>query len=427
VSEPSSPEAAILTTPHEATARTNPRRAALVVPAIVSPRWDLVWFVGPGVVSLLLALALAVWPPAVSSALRDEWIWITCVLAIDVAHVWASLHRTYLDGTAWEHHRARMLWTPALLLWFGALVHIVSPALFWRALAYVAVFHFIKQHEGFAMLYLRAGEPHAGRGSARPALAPARARWLVKLAMWSGTVGPIVAWHATLPRHFAWFVEGDFVPGVPAIAGPLAMGVAGVAVGAFLVWRIAEWRRGATNPLLTAVVVLPAINWTTGMVIFDDDAIFTVTNVIMHGVPYLALVWRTGGEETISRWIHPERGDDITSEVRRRDTPRRTSLAPSPWVLATVFYVLLLALAITEEALWDRWIWHDRAWLFGEASRGSAARHPVATSVLVALLTLPQATHYVLDRYIWRVGPLNPRLAGQLGFAPPTASPPPTP
>ena len=26
----------------------------------------------------------------------------------------------------------------------------------------------------------------------------------------------------------------------------------------------------------------------------------------------------------------------------------------------------------------------------------------------------PQATHYVLDRYIWRVGPQNPRLAAQL-------------
>ena len=37
-------------------------------------------------------------------------------------------------------------------------------------------------------------------------------------------------------------------------------------------------------------------------------------------------------------------------------------------------------------------------------------------AVVVALLTVPQATHYVLDRFIWRVGPQNPALAEQLGL-----------
>jgi hypothetical protein len=40
----------------------------------------------------------------------------------------------------------------------------------------------------------------------------------------------------------------------------------------------------------------------------------------------------------------------------------------------------------------------------------------LGAAVVVALLTIPQATHYLLDRWIWRVGPDNPRLAAQLGF-----------
>lgn len=39
--------------------------------------------------------------------------------------------------------------------------------------------------------------------------------------------------------------------------------------------------------------------------------------------------------------------------------------------------------------------------------------HPILTAALVVLLAVPQATHYLLDRWIWRVGPDNPALAEQ--------------
>ena len=69
-----------------------------------------------------------------------------------------------------------------------------------------------------------------------------------------------------------------------------------------------------------------------------------------------------------------------------------------------VFLATLWLVAYVEELLWDRAIWHDREWLFGEGfDAGGAA------VVLVPLLATPQLAHYVLDAFLWRRRS-NPRL-----------------
>jgi hypothetical protein len=40
----------------------------------------------------------------------------------------------------------------------------------------------------------------------------------------------------------------------------------------------------------------------------------------------------------------------------------------------------------------------------------------------VPLLAVPQATHYLLDAWIWRTGAANPGLAERLGFTPPAVA-----
>jgi hypothetical protein len=82
--------------------------------------------------------------------------------------------------------------------------------------------------------------------------------------------------------------------------------------------------------------------------------------------------------------------------------------------VVAAYYGLLVILAFGEESLWDRLVWHEHPQLFGSA--GDAGWGPLATAAVVALLAVPQATHYLLDRWIWRVGPDNPRLAEQLGL-----------
>ena len=359
----------------------------------MSPGADLLWFVAPGLVAAAWGLGLGL-----SDATEQEraggglGLWIFGVLLVDVAHVWASLYRTYFDRQARRLHRKRLIWAPLLCGWFGFLLHLESPQLFWRVLAYVAIFHFIKQHIGFALLYVRAGKESP------------LDRKLTSWAIWVGTAGPVLWWHAHLPRRFAWFLPGDLLSGLPEWAGDLAL-AAGLPIWvAFAARRIWLWRWGRPNPMVPLLAVVPALCWHLGIVAFDDDRIFTITNVFLHGVPYLALVYITGGRERVQTFL--QRG---SSPGRERTAPTARALVP---VIAT-YYGLVVALAFSEELLWDWMVWHDHPMLFGSSDVDLSAS-ALATSAAVAVLTVPQATHYLLDRWIWRVGPDNPRLAAQL-------------
>lgn len=348
-------------------------------PFLKSPAFDLGWFVLPGVLAALVGLALGLLDPGPHD--HDSLaVWIAGVLLVDVAHVYASLYRTYLDPVARAIHRKRLIVAPLLCAWLGFLLHLESPLLFWGALAYVAIFHFIKQHVGFALLYVRAGGESP------------RDRKLVNLTVWTGTLAPVLWWHANLPTSFAWFMPGDLLTGLPPAVGPLVLALELPVWLVFLARRARLARDGRANPMVPLLVVLPAVCWHLGIVLFDDDRIFTITNVFLHGVPYMALVWLAGGRERVAGRLASE----------------------ATVAVLAAFYGLLLALALAEEFLWDRLVWHDHAELFGASA--PLDLHPVLTAAVVALLAVPQATHYLLDRWIWKVGPDNPALAAQLGF-----------
>lgn len=356
---------------------------------LVSPAYDAGWFVLPGILAALVGLMIGLLVPA-----SDEdhlGLWIVGVVLVDVAHVWASLYRTYLDPVQRAAHWPALLWAPLVVAWVGFLLHLRDPLLFWGVLAYVAIFHFIKQHEGFVLLYLRAGEESE------------RERWLARAALWSGTALPVVWWHAHLPRRFQWFIEGDLLTGLPTGVGSALIWLQVPVLLAFLFTRVQRAREGRSWLMVTALVLVPALNWNLGIVWFDDDRVFTITNVFLHGVPYLALVWITGGRAQV------ERGLDAAAGAGRSGPRRGAALIG----VVLAYYGLLVLLAFSEEALWDRLVWHDHAGLFGA---GIFEPGSVALAAIVALLTVPQATHYLLDRWIWKVGPRNPALAEQLGL-----------
>jgi hypothetical protein len=122
-----------------------------------------------------------------------------------------------------------------------------------------------------------------------------------------------------------------------------------------------------------------------------------VTNVIVHGVPYMALLWAYARERAI-------------------EAPR----APLAKVVSggiVAFAAVALALAFCEEMLWDRLVWHDRPLFFGGAALRAPLLGPIARAILVPLLAVPQATHYVLDAVLWRRGDTGAAQARALGFA----------
>jgi hypothetical protein len=76
------------------------------------------------------------------------------------------------------------------------------------------------------------------------------------------------------------------------------------------------------------------------------------------------------------------------------------------------FLGVLVVLALGEELLWDWLVWHERSILFGESALVPPAD---LLALVVPLLALPQATHYLLDAFIWKPG-REPALLKRLGW-----------
>ncbi|HYO62935.1 MAG TPA: hypothetical protein VER08_04690 [Pyrinomonadaceae bacterium] len=329
---------------------------------LFSARADVSVFLGSAVVSLL-----ALWVGARAGVLEGDspdWSWVPAVLLVDVAHVYATLFRVYLDGEELRRRLWLYVLVPAVTYALGVALYSEGEMLFWRALAYAAVFHFVRQQYGWVALYrARAGE--RGRFG----------RWVDTSAIYLATVYPLVHWHANTPRRFAWFVQNDFAA-LPLFFERALRPAYYAALALYAARSLHGWLvRREGNPGKDIVVATTAVCWYVGIVAFDSDYAFTVTNVVIHGVPYMALVY----------WYARTRRDELGRAYKL--------LARGP----VVFLLTLWLLAYAEELVWDRGVWHERAWLFGAAWDLSALK-----TWLVPALALPQAAHYVLDGFIWR-------------------------
>lgn len=342
---------------------------------------DLTVFAGAALVSVALVLA-APWLGAVGDT--PLWAWVLLVVCVDVAHVWSTVFRTYLDGEELRRRSALYIAAPLAAYLIGVLAHLASPGLFWRLFAYVALLHFVRQQYGWVALY------------DRKARASDLERRLDAAAIYASTLGPVIWWHANLPRAFWWFVENDFLSGLPSWVGTVALVLHGLVLSAWLLFQAGRVLRG--EGLQVGKVLLVLATWTAwfgGIVLAQDDFTFTVMNIVLHGVPYFALLFR------YTQGRHAEGGYGSFAPLVRLGLPG--------------FLVFLAALALAEELLWDRLVWHDRPILFG-ASHFTLA--PDLLALVVPLLALPQATHYLLDAFIWKPS-RDPALLSRLGWAPP--------
>jgi hypothetical protein len=333
-------------------------------PWLFSASTDLTVFLGSAIVSLL-----ALWIGARAGVLyggTPDWAWVPAVLLIDVAHVWSTSFRVYLDKAELKRRPWLYSLVPVLGLAIGVALYSEGELVFWRVLAYLAVFHFIRQQYGWVALYrVRAGE--------RDALG----RWIDMVAIYAATLYPLIYWHTHLPRRFWWFLANDFTQ-IPSVIARVAAPIYWLALFVYAVKSLYGWlvkRQGV--PGKDIVVVTTALCWYIGIVGFNSDYAFTVTNIVIHGVPYFALIY----------WY---------SRARMKQTGGRgvyRIFAHGP----AVFLVTLWAIAYIEEMFWDRGVWQDRSWLFG--SPWDVAHLKI---ILVPLLALPQLVHYVLDGFIWR-------------------------
>ena len=338
-------------------------------PWIRSPRYDGWLILAPPFLALLLVLTL----PAHfrHSAEFPLLAWVGVVLLIDVAHVYGTLFQTYFDPQQRRQRGRLLLLAPLACYAGGVALHAAGGLVFWRALAYLAVFHFIRQQYGFLRLYAR----HE---------APAPGRWLSTALMYAATLYPLLYWHLSPPRNFNWFMAGDFVQRDWPLGRHLATEL-------YLGLLLAYLGHEARQYYRTRVLNVPrnlllggtALAWYAGSVVFNGDLAFTLLNVVSHGIPYLALVWNGGAV--------PQQAPA---------PPRRGAWAGRYGLL--VFLGAVALFAFLEEGLWDGLVWREHGAVFGWFQHLPAVAEPTLLMWLVPLLALPQSTHYVLDGFIWR-------------------------
>ncbi len=346
-------------------------------PWLKSPSFDLTLILLPSVISVVAVLLFA----GSLDGTHDLplWAWLVFVLGIDVSHVYSTLFRTYFNKNEFNENKVSLTLIPIGIWVLGVILYTISGALFWRFLAYVAVFHFIRQQYGFLRLYSRFDD---------------QSRWercLDSFMIYAATLYPILFWHASTSRNFHWFIDGDFFSGIhPSIVSFAGWMYFFIATTYFFL-QVNRLRKGAPfNIPKNLVIIGTALSWYVGIVQFNGDMIFTITNVVSHGIPYMALVW-----------LYGER------QKNKSDAPLVAGKLPYraffSWYSAPCYVGVLFAFGYLEEGLWAGLVWRERLEAFTFFSVLPTVTTKDTLSWLVPLLTLPQATHYVLDGFIWKL------------------------
>jgi len=329
---------------------------------LFSKNIDLTVFLGSALVSV--ALLYVGWQLGFLNGDSPEWTWVSAVLLIDIAHVWSTSFRVYFDVAELKRRFWLYLLVPVAGYAIGVALYSEGELVFWKTLAVIAVFHFVRQQYGWVNLYRRKlGE------TSRVTL------WIDAVAVYLATVYPLAFWMTSLPRNFEWFVPNDFVL-LPAIIETVLFPIYVTALVVYFGKSVyLYFATGFINIGKDIVVATTAICWYLGIVFFNSDYAFTVTNVIIHGVPYFALIY-------------------VYARMRRETQGPVYRAMSSNWI---VFLATLWALAYVEELFWHKGVWHEKQWLFGDNWDWTGLK-----TYLVPLLAVPQLTHYVLDGFIWR-------------------------
>jgi hypothetical protein len=216
-------------------------------------------------------------------------------------------------------------------------------------------------------------------------------RLLDKAAIYLATLYPLVYWHTHMPRHFDWFIEGDFIAvhadwlHAATFAAYVAVMAAYAAKEAWLTLHTRHF-----NIPKNALLLGTAVSWWVGIVALDNDLAFTAANVLAHGIPYMALIWVYGRNLGTAA---PDKALIAGITFRRFFT----------FAFLPLFVGVLVLLAYLEEGLWDGFVWSEHKALFHPFHILPAIDSRYTLAWLVPLLALPQTTHYALDAFIWRL------------------------
>ena len=229
-----------------------------------------------------------------------------------------------------------------------------------------------------------------------------------KLVIYTSMLYPVFYWHINTKRDFSWFVDGDFFNlsqfisqvevwdiSLLTLINQTGSFLYFVLLGAWLIEELFLTRKYQQKiPMGKLIWILTtACNWYLGIVYFNSDFAFSLTNVVAHGIPYLVLLF-----------FYVERKKILQSPS-----------VPIAKIVGHIGFMLIvvLILAFGEEYLWDMFLFRDNPKFFQSIRNYpfDLVSSPYAKSLTFAMLSLPQVTHYVLDGFIWKKNNKNPYLS----------------
>ncbi len=301
--------------------------------------------------------------------------WVILVVFIDVAHVYSTLYRTYLNKNNLVNNRLLLIAIPIICYLLGILIYSLDGLWFWRILAYLAVYHFIRQQYGFMKLYKRKD------GNNRWNI------WIDTITIYTATLYPIAFWHLEGTRGFNWFVAGDFISyqneNLLAIATILYFVIICLYVFKEIITSI---KLRYFNLPKNVLILGTCLSWYFGIVYFNGDLIFTLLNVVSHGIPYMALIW----------FFEKKRNYNI-----QLNNTALYKIAFGKYGFL-FFFMAIMLFAYLEEGMWDSMVWNEHQEVFKPFSFLPEVNDKLLLNLIVPLLVVPQATHYLLDGFIWK-------------------------
>ena len=315
------------------------------------------------------------------------WFWVVIILGLDVSHVWSTIFRTYFDKDAFSRNKQLLIATPVVVFALVFIVNYFAKEWFWTLMAHLAVYHFVKQQYGFLAIYKVKAKDFKNKWL--------NDKWIIYLSM----VYPVVYWHLKKGIVFNWFAENDFffidfghTVNVVLIACNIAYGII---IALWLIEELYVTRKSRSQLLYGKIFwfLTTAVNWYLGIVWFNSDFVFSLTNVVAHGVPYIALI--------------------IFYKVRERKLHKDVTINFS-LVSKVAFFIVIVSLSFgfIEEMFWDRLVNFDKEAFFGLfiSYPDEIQSTKLSIAVSVAVLSVPQVTHYILDGFIWKSNHRNPDL-----------------
>lgn len=333
-------------------------------PWIHKPETDLLFILSPPFVILLLIMLFSEQLSIIEEK-YSFWTWLFLIVCIDVAHVYASLFKTYFNKEQLNKNKRLFLTLPSVALCLSIALCLLGTKIFWSFLAYVAVFHFVRQQYGFMRLYSR-GEQKTTFG-----------QYWDKINIYNATIFPMLYWFLTPDRKFNWFLDNEFLQYNAPKAVHIFHILYGIIVSLHILIIGYQWLRTKYFNIPKQLIIIGTyLSWYCGIVYYNNELIFTAFNVISHGIPYMALIFFKEIDTNKNHyiWVHK-------------------ALKNNGWL---TFIVFLLVIAFLEEYFWELFIWNEHFSL--ENITVSEEWH----FIWIPLLALPQLTHYLLDGFIWK-------------------------